>query len=129
MKKVVTAVALGLSIIVLAGGSSLAMGKNEKSENRGQGIKIHQSEQVKLNTSNLENLNLDQLKAERLKLKEERLTERVNAGVISESEKQEILTQMIERQKTCDGTNQGLGTGQSSGQGQGMKGQGLQIHK
>ena len=79
---------------------------------------------------------LEELKAERLELRKEILTDRVDAGIITQDQANTIIDQIEAKQAVCDGTGTyglgrrmgaGFGNGQSLGNGQGRGGQGLGI--
>ena len=71
-----------------------------------------------------ENGVLDQFKKVNLEQKEEILNEKVNQGIITKEEAENILNQIRENQENCDGSgsnsqNLGLGLGLGNGNGNG----------
>lgn len=73
---------------------------------------------------------LDEWKAQRLELKQEILSDRVEAGLMTQEQADAIIQQMVENQALCDGTGIGrqgtmMGRGNGGGYGQGYCGGGM----
>lgn len=73
--------------------------------------------------SGLDASSLQEIKAQRLELKKEILADRVEAGLLTQEQADEITAQIQERQATCDGTGSDR-IGQMMGAGFGSNGQG-----
>ena len=74
-------------------------------------------------TGSIDAASLEELKAQRLELKKEILSDRVESGLITQDQADEFITQMEERQAVCDGTGS-AGMGRRLGAGMGGNGQG-----
>lgn len=72
----------------------------------------------------VDSTSLEELKEQRLELRKDILEERVDAGLLTQEQADEILSQIEERQALCDGTGaygqgRGMGAGFGGGYGQG----------